>query len=158
MAGKDCLISIDFLRDKFEYIDGALIRKSTNKKIGYSAAKGYIRAKVKCKHYMLHRLIFAWHYGYFPEQVDHIDCNKTNNLIENLREASKFENSWNRHKGSKNTSGTKGIDFFKPRGKWRARCMANGKSIFVGYFDSIELASEAIKSARSNIHGRFAND
>ena len=158
MADKDCLISKESLHEIFIYDSGVLRFKKTKLPVGHIDRKGYIRTKIKGVAYLVHRIVFMMHHGYMPKQVDHIDGNRQNNLIENLREASSFENSWNRKNRLSNSSGVKGVDFFKPKQKWRARCMVKGKSIHVGYFYTLESASEAIKLARAQAHGCFARD
>jgi hypothetical protein len=72
---------------------------------------GYYRTKVFGKKYLNHRIIFAMHHGYMPKYIDHIDRNRLNNKIENLRPATRRLNAINReYKNSKNTaSGLQGI-------------------------------------------------
>lgn len=72
-----------------------------------------------------------------PEHgIDHIDQNRINNRIENLREASPQCNMRNR-KQQKSTSGIKGVYWYKAANKWRAQIQINGKNIFLGYHDDL---------------------
>ena len=91
----------------------------------------YRAVSVKGKEYMEHRVIFMFHHGYFPEEVDHIDGNKSNNRIENLRECTDSENSQNRGLSVLNNSGTKGVSFDKETNKWRSTIKINGKQILL---------------------------
>ena len=87
--------------------------------------------------------------------VDHIDRDKLNNHISNLRYATKSENSSNRTIGSNNTSGTTGVDFHKNNNKWRARIIKNRTQINLGYFESKEEAIEARNKAEEKYFKEF---
>lgn len=101
---------------------------------------------------MLHRLVMQNPYGL---EVDHIDGNGLNNRRTNLRTASDGENARNRRKPHSNTSGFKGVSWFKGRNKWRAQIKMEGRSIHLGLFDSPDLAHQAYKNASVRIHGNF---
>ena len=139
---------IDLLHERYYYKDGALFYKHNinsrgkkNTKVGCIFNTGYIMTKVNCKLYSLHRLIFAMHNGYFPLLVDHIDRNKLNNKIENLREATKSENNINAGLRKINTSGYKGVHYQNK--KWVARVKRNNKEYYIGYFNTPEEAHQA---------------
>lgn len=66
--------------------------------------------------------------------VDHINENKTNNMISNLRWATNGQNHMNTKLSKNNTSGIKGVSFHKPLNKWIAHIMINGKNKHLGYF------------------------
>lgn len=89
-------ISIKELRKRFEYRDVELFRtrrgRGFSKKTGSVQSLGYHRIKIDGKHYFTHHLVFAIHKGRWPSEVDHIDRNKLNNRIENLREVTRKEN------------------------------------------------------------------
>lgn len=95
----------------FEYNNGNLIWKIDSppnyvkgKIAGTINNTGYYRTKVFGKKYLNHRIIFEMHHGYCPEFIDHIDRDRLNNKIENLRPATKLLNSLNKiyKKESKN--------------------------------------------------------
>lgn len=103
--------------------------------------------------YQAHRVIWAMVYGDWPEdQVDHINGNRSDNRISNLRQADGFQNSQNAKTRSDNTSGYPGVTFFKGRNQWTARICVNGKKIHLGYFSTAEKATEARKEAEK-VHG-----
>lgn len=88
--------------------------------------------------------------------VDHKDCNTLNNQLSNLRLADKHQNGCNRGNQCNNTSGYKGVSWFKPRKKWRVRIRLRGRQILVGFFADITDAAKAYNEAASVYHGEFA--
>lgn len=121
---------------------------------GWKTEYGYWRISLFHKRYAAHRLAWFYVYGEWPKkQLDHIDGNRSNNRIDNLRDAAQFDNSQNRYKPSKNNkSGFLGVHFNKYSKKWVAMIMINGKSHFLGGFKSPEMASEAYLSAKTTLH------
>ena len=75
--------------------------------------------------------------------VDHVDKNKLNNIVENLRWVSSSENSRNRSMMTNNTSNFKGVDYYKPNQKYRARIMYEGHRYNLGLFNTAEQAAMA---------------
>ena len=122
--------------------DGVLVRKKTissKAQIGHVAGgknlNGYIVISIKCKIYCAHRLIWLWHYGYVPENdIDHINRDRSDNRIENLREVSRSCNTRNTGNYITNKSGVKGVHWYKPQGKWAAQIGLNGKIVNIGYY------------------------
>lgn len=113
------MISQETLIELFEYKEGKLIYKKSvgcRKKgsvAGTPHKDGYITVKIRKAHYLLHRLIFLYHYGYLPEEVDHIDRDRSNNCVENLRASNKELNQINRKKPK--------LTYDKRYGIWVAR-------------------------------------
>ena len=147
------------LKNLFDYVGGQLIAKtnSNKRKVGDALSsqtdKGYLRSSVSGKSYRVHRLVFLYHHGYMPEQVDHIDGNRTNNRIENLREATSSQNNQNRK--ATGSSGIKGVVWHKQSKKWVASICVNRKSVHLGSFLSIEEAALVASRARQSAHGEF---
>lgn len=92
-----------------------------------------------------------------PEMLDHIDGNRQNNLIENLREVDNTLNHWNERKRSTNKSGHKGVWWHKQSKRWEAACRVDGKQVTIGRFERIEDAAEAVRKFREQQHGQYAN-
>ncbi|CZW08143.1 HNH endonuclease [Enterobacter cloacae subsp. cloacae] len=90
--------------------------------------------------------------------MDHINGDRKDNRIANLRIVSLRQNALNRKIQSTNTSGIKGVSWCRNSKKWKASIMYEGKHINVGSFSDKQEAAEAIKKARAEIHGEFAND
>lgn len=151
------------VKELFDYhSDGYLIwkvRKSNNVKIGSIAgspnSEGYIQVGIDQILYKAHRLIFLWHFGFISEIIDHIDGNKQNNKIENLRIATNSENLKNRSKQINNTSGFKGVSFHKNTNKFQASIKVKDKKIYLGLFVFAKDAHDAYCNAAKKYHGNF---
>jgi hypothetical protein len=105
--------------------------------------------KGKSHHFLVHRLFFYWHYGYLPDQIDHIDRNSMNNKISNLREINDSNNQRNKEKnnirlGKKTSSRHKNVSWDKRGKKWRARPFLNKKGYNLGQYDNEDDAGEAV--------------
>lgn len=147
---------IDELRSTFEYHeDGYLIRKKNGKPCGMHANhnKGYARVNVGGRKLYAHRIIFAIMTGKMPEgEVDHLNGDRADNRIENLREVSSSENSHNYKMPRTNSSGFTGVHYHAPLRKWCARIMVNKRRISLGYFEDFEEAVQARKMAKIRYH------
>lgn len=92
------MITQQQLQNLYDYVDGQLKfkhsrgKRKTGSYAGSIKPDGYWRVYINGKGYYLHRLIWMYHYGYFPNEIDHIDRNKSNNTIENLRAVTHKEN------------------------------------------------------------------
>ena len=89
--------------------------------------------------------------------IDHIDNDKLNNKVTNLRYATHIENNQNRSMRKDNTSGIKGVTFIKRYNKWQAQIKINGKNIYLGSFDNKDEAIKARLIKSMEIHGKFIN-
>lgn len=144
-------------REIFEYKDGDLYRKSGQfkGKAGTLHHTGYIQVKVGKKNYRAHRVIFAMHHGYMPKYIDHIDGNRLNNRIENLRPATNQQNQHNVGVCRRNKSGIKNVFF--DRNKWKVYMRINKRMTHIGSFEDVELAELVAAEARNKFHGEFVN-
>jgi hypothetical protein len=112
------------------------------------------------KMFKIHRLL-AQYFIPNPEmksEVDHIDGNKQNNSLENLRWATKKENGANRGLQRNNTSGEKNVAWFKRDGKWQVHFKVDGKRRHFGYFNDYDDAVKFARQKRQELHGEFARD
>ena len=125
---------------------------SSRVKVGYIAGSldgdGYLRIRLQSRKYQAHRLAWLYVYGVWPkDQLDHINRNRSDNRISNLREVSHKQNHQNRSKPSNNTSGHPGVSWDKRDSKWRAQITHNQKKIHLGSFTTLEEAIAARKAA-----------
>jgi hypothetical protein len=101
----------------------------------------------------MHRIIIRASDG---KQVDHINKNTLDNRKCNLRICTPFQNSGNQSKQKNNTSGYKGVTYYKSLQKWQAGIQINGRSIHLGRFENKEDAARAYNEAATKYFGEFA--
>lgn len=154
----------EFLLSLFDYKDGELywkVKAANCVSIGDKAGcldklNNYCKVRIHGKMYLSHRIIFMMHHGYMPKQIDHIDRNRSNNKIENLREADPSQNMANAvYKAGK--SNKKNVLWRKDREKWTVRIKFRGKYIARGAFDTIEEAEQYAIQLRNQLHKEYAN-
>jgi len=103
-------------------------------------------------------LLGFFEYGEFPEnEIDHIDGNPNNNAISNLRLSTSSQNKCNTKLRKDNTSGVKGLHWYKAYSKWQVNIGINKKTKCLGYFDDFFEACCTIISARNKLHKEFKN-
>lgn len=123
---------------------------------------GYKIGSLLKGHYRAHRIIWAMLYSAPPVgQIDHINGDRSDNRLVNLRCVSIAENRRNQKTPITNTSGFIGVGWHKHTGKWRASIKINGRGIHLGGFDTIEEAIQAREAAQRELdfhpnHGRAA--
>ena len=160
-------LTVDLLKHLFDYDKetGNLIWKVSNshsQKIGDIAGSlhqrlGYVQIGINSKRYYAHRLIFLYHKGYLPKTLDHINGDRGDNRIENLRAVTASQNQHNRKINSNNTSGYKGVSYNARANKWCAEIHLESKRISLGYYKTPEEADAVVRKAREELHGGFAN-
>lgn len=149
----------------FEYRDGVLIYKNrvlrSNKisigdKVGWERPEGYLKFNFKGKSHYAHRVIYLMHHGVYPYEVDHIDGDKRNNRIENLRAACRSENASNVKMWSSNKSGYKGVFWNTQAGKWQAKITVNRIAKHLGFYADLLNAAKAYENASIKYQGKFS--
>lgn len=137
----------------FEYKDGKLYWKARNSnrvKVGDRAGRAelgrYRQIQLNGNKLYEHRIIYEMHYGPVPEgmEIDHIDRNKENNLIENLRAVTQSENQWNR--------GASGFTYLKGKGKFQAQIQVGDKRKYLGLYETPVDAHIAYLKAKEKYH------
>jgi len=143
------------LRELFDYREGHLYPKLSQKgrpkgkPVGGIGHRGYRFTGLDYKQLAVHRLIWVWHYGGIPPtmQIDHIDRDRLNNRIENLRLVNASQNARNRCVSPNHPSGVPGVR--KCKDKWYA-------TITLGTFDRLEDAV-AIRYAAEAFIANYPN-
>jgi hypothetical protein len=154
-------IAIEELRRQLDYNPetGEITRKirTTKTEVGDVAgylnkSTGYLMLKVKGQTFKAHRVCWAIYHGYWSTvEIGHINHNKADNRLVNLREATHFENLTNRIIPSNNKSGVIGVGWYKLTKKWRATICIDGKNKTIGYFKDFEEAKEARLAAEAKL-------
>ena len=154
------MINQDKLHQMFTYHDsGILIHRYTvkgGKQAGSTAGSphnaGYRQITIDRKKYLIHRLVWLYHYGEMPTQIDHINGNRSDNRIENLRECSYSQNHGNKRMNRNNTSGYKGVFLDKRDGFW----MVYVAHEYKGRYKTIQEAADAYDKFAKKHYGEFA--
>lgn len=159
------MITQELLKLLFDYhVDGYFIRKKNGKKVVCSSTKGqrYLRVLVNGKPRQLHRMIFLHQNGYLPDTTDHIDGNRFNNRIENLRSITQQQNCLNKKHKSNSSSPYKNV-YLQPSPKnknwkrnWVVSLTVDKKRKYIGSFEDVELADLVAQEARNKYHGLYA--
>ena len=133
---------------------GKLLKHKTSG-YGYYSVVLYANGKSKTK--VIHRLVAE---AFLTNDegkpcVDHINNDKSDNKVTNLRFATVQENNRNTKLCKNNTTGCKGV--YREKNKWRARITVDGINAHLGYFDNIEEAKQARQDAVKKAFGEFTN-
>ena len=136
------------------------ISKSNRAPIGAKAgclnADGYLVAQINNCLMYCHQIVWVFHFGEWPtKEIDHINGNKNDNRITNLRLVSSRQNSFNARISLRNTSGVKNVRWDAERKKWEVSIKA-GAVRYRRRFDDIELAELVAREVRSLLHKDFA--
>lgn len=117
----------------------------------------YYVASINSKFYLCHRIVWCMHYGYWPKSdLDHINGNKLDNRIENLRIVDRGQNMSNVGRQKNNKSGFIGVFWASRESKWQAVVAHKKKNIVLGRFDCPVKAARAYNDAVLKYHGPYA--
>jgi len=116
-----------------------------------SLSNGYVQITINKKHYSGHRLAWLYVYGCFPDgQIDHINQEKSDNRIDNLRDVPASVNMKNQKKHKTNTSGITGVSWQKSSGKWCAQIGSRN----LGYF-ACKFRAASVRHFAMEIEGGY---
>ena len=117
---------------------------------------GYVTIRIDKKLYHAHRLAWLFVHGHFPvNTVDHINRDKSDNRMSNLRPATRSENNRNVGISKNNTTGFKGVT--KVRDRYKAQITHHSTCVNIGLYDTPEIAHAAYCKKATELHGEFAN-
>lgn len=171
----------EYLRQAFDYRDGKLFwrvrptdhfKNSHGQRLFNSRYSGKLAGRLNTvvsnkqnsrwvlfvdkKYYMRSVIVWLWHGKKLNSCIDHENRNSLDDRIENLREATLFQNQQNKNKYRNNKSGYKGVSWNKKSGKWAAVILANGSTYYLGFYSDIKDAVIAYNKKASELHGEFA--
>lgn len=158
------LITAPVLRETLDYDPKTGIftwAKPTSRKIKQGAiagsvrSQGYMRIKIGSKEYLQHRLAWLYVYGQWPEnEIDHINGNRKDNRIENLRDVPKALNLQNRIAANRSnqSTGVLGVTFRPQEKFYEAKISVGGRTNYLGIFKQLEDAQAAYLKAKAALH------
>lgn len=157
-------LSLSRLRELFDYDPqtGHLVRRVScaNQLAGSIAgsinAKGHVNVQVDGKLTTAHQIVFFLHHGWLPDEIDHINRDKTDNRIENLRPCTSSQNKGNMGLLRSNKSGYRGVSFNTRSQKYHAQIKIYGRQTYLGRFDTPEEAALTYNNAAVKHFGKFA--
>lgn len=159
------ILTAETVRAWFEYdAERGILRPRTYRKdaperppLGFLNRGGYRVWRHNGTLHQVHRVIWLFVHGRWPEgQIDHINGDKRDNRIANLRLATAQQNRANVSAQTNGTSGFKGVSWCKGDQRWHARIMADGKRYFLGGYITAEEAARAYDDRAIALHGSFA--
>lgn len=121
-------------------------------------SRGYKTGRIFDQQFFAHRVLWKLQFGTEPDEVDHINGDRSDNRLRNLRDVSCADNGRNKAVPKNNTTGHMGV-YRARRGKWRACIQSGGKQVSLGEYPTIEEAVTARESAQLEFgyhenHGR----
>lgn len=161
------MLTLDRLKSEFSYdpetgvFTRIAIASNGKGKVGARAGfphkKGWRQIKIDGIQYKEHRLAFLWMTGEFPpNDADHRNLDKADNRWANLRAATRSQNMANKPRSVRNTSGWKGVSWFKPTGKWWAQIKIGGRGKSLGLYNCPAAAHFAYVVAADKAFGQFS--
>lgn len=159
------MVSIDRLHEVLRLTEAGKLfwrvtlsnRAVAGSETGTTNSNGYRVIGIDGTQFYVHRVVFAMANNRWTDrEIDHVNGVKTDNRSENLREATRSQNGCNTSIGPTNKSGVKGVSWHKLRMKWRAKIQINGRSVYLGEHEDIDLAELVVTEARLRLHGEFA--
>lgn len=164
MPPRDIFVPINILHELLRYDSESghlywktnLGRCQSSRPAGHLAKNGYWVIRINNTLYKSHRVIFAMVHKRWPKlYVDHVDGNRSNNRVCNLREATRSQNMHNVKLRCDNKTGVKGIAWEADRNKYVAYVSIRGCIKFKKRFSSLESAISARRKAAKKLHGEF---
>lgn len=142
----------DMFRDNDKRICGTWNARYAGTVANSIGTGGYVRVNILGTRYLGHRVIWMMVHGEWPDEIDHINGNRSDNRLCNIRNVSRQENLRNLAKRSDNSSGHVGVHLNKKNGKWSAYVGIDGKQVHLGFFENLDDAI-AVRAKASKAYG-----
>ena len=157
MAVQDFTLNQHEVLNYFNYENGNLYKRfKKDKPMGHLSNEGYVVVGFNKKAQFAHRVIFLMFNGWLPKCIDHIDGDKSNNKIENLRPSNVHTNAYNQSVREKSFSGIKNVTWNKISKKWLVKLSVNKEIKYFGLYNDIDYAKFIAEAMRYKYHGKFA--
>lgn len=138
--------------------NGGRGRQHSGKVAGTKNKGGYIRIRIDGYFFMAHRLAWLVTSGFgWPKEIDHINNQRDDNRIANLRSVTRSQNRMNSRIGKNNVSGHKGVYWHASKGVWAAYVGIDGKQKYIGQSADKATAVKIYEHAAKALHGEFYN-
>lgn len=146
-------LDMELVRDTFHYADGCIYRISSGRKCSYVRPDGYGVVELYKKKYMIHRLVWVLHHGDYGTgyEVDHINGNKSDNRIENLRLVTHASNMRNYNRKNRKSKYGRGISYNKKTKLYQVTFRYLGKYKYYGCSKYLNVAQKIAKEAHAKI-------
>lgn len=135
---------------EFWWLPSAVRQRRSDRRAGCVNTRGYCQIRYSGRQVFAHRLAWFIVHGKLPDgEIDHIDGNRSNNRITNLRDVPVSVNRRNAKRAANNSSGVTGVHWDKRRGRWRVNVCVEGKRKYLGMFSGIIEAERVVKAFRA---------
>jgi len=159
MAKRKPLPSKERLKELFMFNSktGTLTRRVSGKPADFINERGYGRVYIDVGLYFTHRIIWKLVHGYDPLDIDHINGNRSDNRLSNLRNVTTQENNRNVGLSKRNSSSYTGVVFSQKLNQWRVFIAVDKRKISGGCYKSKVEAVLAFNKLAFELHGELAN-
>jgi hypothetical protein len=159
LAGLEDVLRYEPGTGKFFWLVARPRKTKAGDPAGHLNKASYIEIRYNHITYQAHRIAWYLHTGKdpCPLDIDHINGDRADNRISNLRLATPAQNAKNQPKKQGTTSTYKGVSWYKRHRKWQAQIRVDGQSIYLGYYNNELDAHLAYCAAAARLHGEFAN-
>lgn len=149
------------LRELLDYDveTGRFVWRQANKRVkagtvaGYVGSDGYVRIRASGTRFLAHRLAWFYVHGTWPAgEIDHINGDRSDNRIANLRDATTSINQQNQRQARTNNRSSGLLGVTRKRSKWQAQIETNGRNVFLGCYSTKEDAHLAYLKAKRERH------
>jgi hypothetical protein len=148
---------------EYDYITGYVVNRVTRNgtsqkgnRAGSKEPNGYRRIGLMYNHYGEHQIIWMMVYGWWPDEIDHINGIRDDNRLYNLREVTRSQNRTNSNCGY-GKSGLYGAHWIERIEKWHSRIVVEGRQIYLGSFNTAQEAHEKAVIASKEYHGEYTS-